>query len=140
MRRKIDNHLAKWRSDKDGKCLMIEGARQVGKTYSVSEFGKNYDSYIEINFANNPELSRIFDNGLDAESILFNLRIEFPGRVTPNNTLLLLDETHLCSPARTALKPLAVDGRLDVISSGSLLGLHYEDTTFILPGTSPIMN
>ena len=108
---------------------MIKGARQVGKTYLVREFGKNeYDSFIEINFIKNKELKEIFNAELDAESIYKRMTAQMRGiRLIANKTLIFLDEIQACGRARTALKFLAEDGRFDIITSGSLLGLTYGE-------------
>ena len=63
MRRKIDQYLKNWKEKKDRKPLIIKGARQVGKTYSIREFGKTYKSFIEINFVTHPEFKSIFSQG-----------------------------------------------------------------------------
>ncbi len=70
LRRKTYSTLLKWKNNHTKKCLMIKGARQVGKTYLVREFGKNeYESFIEMNFIKNPNLKDIFSSDLDAETI-----------------------------------------------------------------------
>ena len=108
---------------------MIKGARQVGKTYLVREFGKNeYESFIEINFIKNKELKEIFGGELDAENIYKRLSAQIRGvKLIPNKTLIFLDEIQACGRARTSLKFLAEDGRFDIITSGSLLGLTYGE-------------
>ncbi len=108
---------------------MIKGARQVGKTYLVREFGnKEYKSFIEINFIKNRDLKRIFDGTLDAESLYKKMTAMIDGiKLIEGDTLIFLDEIQACGNARTALKFLAEDGRFDVITSGSLLGLAYGE-------------
>ncbi|MCQ2398863.1 MAG: DUF4143 domain-containing protein, partial [Sphaerochaetaceae bacterium] len=104
-----------------------KGARQTGKTYLVEAFGRNeYQSFIEINFLENPQLKQIFEGSISAKDIYKKLTLLLPGKkLIPNNTLIFLDEIQQCSKARTALKFLAQDNSFDVIASGSLLGLHY---------------
>ena len=108
---------------------MIKGARQVGKTYLVREFGKReYESFIEINFLKSPELKNIFSGDLSAENIYKKMSANIRGiKFIPGNTLIFLDEIQNCGNARTAIKFLAEDGRYDVIESGSLLGLSYAE-------------
>ncbi len=125
LKRKAYKELLGWKNTHKNDCLMVKGERQVGKTYLIREFGKTeYTSFIEINFIKNQELKQIFNGSLDAESIYKRLTAMISGaRLIKNNTLIFLDEIQACGNARTALKFLAEDGRFDVISSGSLLGL-----------------
>ncbi len=129
LKRKAYKNLLEWKEKHSKNCLMIKGARQVGKTYLVREFGKNeYDSFIEINFIKNKELKEIFNAELDAESIYKRMTAQMRGiRLIANKTLIFLDEIQACGRARTALKFLAEDGRFDIITSGSLLGLTYGE-------------
>ena len=129
MKRKIYDRLLSWKRGSNKKPLMIKGARQVGKTYIVREFGSNeYDSFVELNFILNPEYKDIFDGTLSAEEIYKRLSAQVRGvKLIPNNTLIFLDEIQNCGNARTAIKFLAEDGRFDIISSGSLLGLTYAE-------------
>lgn len=108
-------------------CLLLQGARQVGKTYSVSEFGRaEYEHVISINFEESPAYRTIFDGSLDVDNIIAQISLVVPGAVfEPGKTLLFLDEIQSCPNARTALKFLTIDGRFDVIASGSLLGINY---------------
>lgn len=129
LKRKAYQKLLEWKEKQSKKCLMIKGARQVGKTYLVREFGKNeYESFIEINFIKNKELKEIFSGELDAENIYKRLSAQIRGvKLIPNKTLIFLDEIQACGRARTSLKFLAEDGRFDIITSGSLLGLTYGE-------------
>ncbi|MDO5444725.1 MAG: AAA family ATPase [Eubacteriales bacterium] len=131
LKRKIQVQLEEWKRTRNDKCLVITGARQVGKTYIVRKFSEeNYASYIELNFIENPQLANIFRDRLSADSILSAIRLYFPEKeIIPGNTLLLLDEIQECSNAITALKFLAADSRIDVIATGSLLGLRYKGNT-----------
>ena len=119
--------LLDWKNNRGQHCLLIKGARQVGKTFLVREFGRaEYESFIEINFLEHPELKIIFDGDRSAETIFKNITYNIPNvRLVPHKTLLFLDEIQKCANARTALKFLAQDDRFDVIASGSLLGLAY---------------
>lgn len=127
LKRKMYRFLINWKTKKEKECLLIKGARQIGKTFIVEEFGNNeYESFIEINFLKTPRLKAIFDGDLTAEEIYKRMSAHLPGkRFTEGSTLIFLDEIQKCAAARTALKFLAEDDRYDVIASGSLLGLHY---------------
>ena len=127
LKRKIYEKLLDWKNNRGQHCLLIKGARQVGKTYIVREFGKaEYESFIEINFLEHPEFKIIFDGDRSAETIFKNISYNIPNvKLVPHRTLLFLDEIQKCANARTALKFLAQDERFDVIASGSLLGLAY---------------
>jgi len=129
LKRKVYNELVAWKENHDKKCLMIRGARQVGKTYIIREFGnKEYQSYIEINFVKNKSLKEIFNGDLDAPSIYKKMTANMPDiQLIPHNTLIFLDEIQVCGRARTAIKFLAEDNQFDIITSGSLLGLTYGE-------------
>ena len=129
LKRKIYQKLVDWKITHKNNCLMVEGARQVGKTYIIREFGKKeYESFIEINFIKNQELKQIFNGSLDADSIYKRMSAMINDvNFVKGNTLIFLDEIQACGNARTALKFLAEDGRFDVITSGSLLGLTYGE-------------
>lgn len=133
LRRKVYSELLKWqeqRRDKNlRKCLLIKGARQVGKSFIVREFGLNeYDSFISIDFFKQPQLKQIFSGDLSSEEIFKRITANIPGaKLIQGSTLIFLDEIQRCGNARTALKFLAEDMRYDVIASGSLLGLAYGD-------------
>lgn len=127
LKRKVYHQLVKWKNSDNKKCLIIKGARQVGKTTLIRVFGQaEYDSFIEINFLRQPELKQIFNGNLSGEEIYKKMTASMPGiKMLPGKTLIFLDEIQKCAAARTALKFLAEDGRYDVIASGSLLGLSY---------------
>lgn len=129
LKRKIYKALINWKNTANHKCLMIRGARQVGKTYIVREFGRNeYESFIEINFIQNPELKQIFSESLSADTIYKRMTANMADiRLIPGKTLIFLDEIQTCGNARTAIKFLSEDGRYDIITSGSLLGLTYGE-------------
>ena len=127
LKRKMYDRLLEWKKNKGTECLLIKGARQVGKTYLVRQFGANeYKSFIEINFHMQSNLKAIFEGELSSEEIFKRITANIPGvKLIPGKTLLFLDEIQKCANARTALKFLAQDERFDVIASGSLLGLAY---------------
>ncbi len=131
LKRKINDVLLKWKNTNSSKCLLLEGARQIGKTFSIREFAKeNYSSFIEINFIENPSLINVFSEELDTNSIMTKLGLYMPGiKIIEGSTLLFLDEIQECSSAITALKFLASDERIDVVCSGSALGIKYNTYT-----------
>ena len=128
LNRKINEYLIEWKSDSNKLPLVIEGARQVGKTTSIRAFAqKNYKTVYELNFFTHPEQMSIFSGSLESDEILFRLSLTFPDKeYVAGSTLIFLDEIQDCPNARTALKFLARDKRFDVIASGSLLGINYK--------------
>ena len=129
--RKIIDKLTQWKNDAHHKSLVIKGARQVGKTYAVNEFGAaNYERVISLNFEEHPEYRTIFATDHSADAIYAQLSLFFPGaEFAQRKTLLFLDEIQSCPDAITSLKFLTIDGRADVIASGSLLGTSYKDVS-----------
>lgn len=124
--RKIDYFLDKWKNSNNNECLLVKGARQIGKTYAIRTFGKKYKSYIELNFIENPEYKTIFNGKLNAHEIKKKITLSINNiNFIENDTLLFLDEIQECPQARTALKFLAQDDTIDVVASGSLLGISY---------------
>jgi predicted AAA+ superfamily ATPase len=136
MERKITNFLLDWKKDRPKECLLIKGARQVGKTYIIEDFGKKYyKSLITLNFFENPELKEIFAGNLSASEILNKTSFRLQDfKFIKNHTLLFLDEIQECPQARTALKFLAQDSGFDCIASGSMLGIAYKDIASIPVG------
>ena len=131
LERKITTKLLEWKKEEKKPCLLIRGARQVGKTFIIDNFAKkHYKNYIYINFELSPEYKEIFSGNLDIRTLKMKLEVTFPDKkIEPNQTILFLDEIQSCPNARTALKSFALDGTIDVISSGSLLGLYYKEVT-----------
>lgn len=133
-KRKIDIFLENWKTKKDKNPLLIVGIRQCGKTRSILNFAeKNYKNVIEINFWNNPDYCSDFDGELNVDVLISNISLRFPNiRINSKDTLLFFDEIQECPRARLALKNFKVDGRYDVIGSGSYLGINgyvVGDTT-----------
>lgn len=128
MRRKISDELKKWSALKDRKCLVVQGARQVGKTYSIERFAEeNYEEVIEINFKEIPSAAEIFAGDLSVDAMIMAMRFRFPDKkILPGKCLIFLDEIQECQEAITSLKFWATDNRYDVIASGSLLGIDYK--------------
>ena len=128
LKRKIYDDLIKWKSRSDKQCLVIKGARQVGKTYIVERFAvENYEYITTLNFEKNQAYKVIFDGDLDVDTLIKQISLRVPGaKLIPGETLLFLDEIQSCPNARTALKFFTIDGRFDVIATGSLLGINYK--------------
>lgn len=128
LKRKITIDLINWKNSDNRKALIIEGARQVGKTYIVREFAKAEYSknFIEINFISNPSYKNIFTGDLSFEAIFEKIKILFPDQKYNTETLLFLDEVQECPEAITSLKSLGDQKIFSVIASGSLLGVHYN--------------
>jgi len=129
LRRKIADELLKWKNREGKMCLVVKGARQVGKTFSIDKFAReNYAYYTYINFDENPTYRAIFDGDLDVATLIKQISLRVPGaELVQGETLLFLDEIQNCPRARTALKFFAIDKRFDIIASGSLLGINYKD-------------
>ena len=136
LKRKFYDKLLEWKNNHKQTCLLVKGARQIGKTFIIDLFGReNYESYIYINFIEMPQTKDIFSGELTADEIYKLLTLVMPEvKYIEHNTLLFLDEIQECPQARTALKFLAIDGRFDVIASGSLLGISYKEVTSIPVG------
>lgn len=126
--RKFYDWLKDWKSRHGQECLLIKGARQIGKTYIVEKLGREeYESFIEFNFVLEPELADVFEGSLKADDLLRKISAYIgTQKLIPGKTLIFLDEIQECPNARTALKSFALDGRYDVIASGSLLGIKYR--------------
>ena len=135
LKRKVDLFLQKWKENANRKPLIISGARQIGKTTSIKEFGKTYQSFIEINFITMPQFKKIFQNGYKVGNIIKEISLLNPTfKFIENNTLILFDEIQAYPDAATSLKPFCEDGRFDVICSGSLLGVNYKKISSIPVG------
>ena len=129
LKRKVDNFLACWKDNPNRKPLIIKGARQIGKTESVRAFGKaNYKSVIEINFVLDKKFRDIFEDGYDVDSIVKNITLLNPElNFIPYHTLIFFDELQKCPDCATSLKSFCQDERYDVICSGSLMGIYYQE-------------
>lgn len=128
LKRKISASIKEWIETKNKKCLVVRGARQTGKTYTIEQFAKeNYEEFVEINFKEMPSAADIFSGDLTVNNMIMAIRFRFPDKkVIPGKTLIFLDEIQECSEAITSLKFWALDNRFDVIASGSLLGIDYN--------------
>lgn len=131
MQRKFYNILLNWKNKADKMCMLVRGARQIGKTYIIDLFGRTeYENYVYINFEENPSYKDIFSGDLDVNTLTaeISLRVK-DAHLVGGKTLIFLDEIQNCPQARTALKFFSMDKRYDVIASGSLLGLNYKDVS-----------
>jgi uncharacterized protein len=130
LRRKFYDILVNWKQTKKNECLLVNGARQVGKTFIIEQFGNlNYKKYIYLNLLKNPEQRDIFEGSLEPDEIYKRLSLYVSNvELIVNDTLIFIDEIQVCPKARTALKFLAMDSKYDVVASGSLLGIHYNKT------------
>ena len=130
LKRKVISFLKEWKNRPNRKPLLIEGPRQVGKTFSVRTFAKvEYQSCFELNFLQFPSLKTIFSGDLSSEEILTGIRLNLTSQpFIPGKTLLFLDEIQACPEAVTSLKFLGEDSRFDVIASGSALGIVHAQT------------
>lgn len=129
LKRKIDQFLSDWKKNPNRLPLVIKGARQIGKTASVSAFArKNYESVIEINFVFQKKYNDIFKEGYEVDSIVKNISFINPSlKFIPGKTLFFFDEMQSCPACATSLKSFKIDGRYDVICSGSLMGINYRE-------------
>ncbi len=128
LKRKIDAYLEAWKSDPDRKPLIVKGPRQVGKTESVSRFaGRHYGSVVNINFVEEPKYKMITADGYRVDDIIKNISRLDPSKHFPvGDTLIFFDELQEFPDIATALKFFKIDGRFDVICSGSMLGINYR--------------
>ncbi|MCQ2394972.1 MAG: ATP-binding protein [Kiritimatiellae bacterium] len=129
LQRKFYRYLLNWKAAHQHECLLVRGARQIGKTYIIEKFAReNYTNFIALNFAIDPTACEIFEGSLTAEDIYRRISAFVPEvKLIPGETMIFLDEIQECANARTALKPLALDGRYDVVATGSLLGIKYKN-------------
>ncbi len=128
LRRKAYDKLLSWKNQSEKKALCVIGARQIGKTTLIREFGKkNYKHFVEINFILDKNAKAIFDKELDVKTIITNFTAYAQKQMPPHETLIFFDEIQACPNARTAIKFLVEDGRFDYIESGSLLGTKYQE-------------
>mgnify|MGYP004592366471 FL=1 len=140
LKRKVYQELLKWKEEANGKALCIIGARQIGKTTLIREFGKNeYEYFAELNFVTDERAADIFNGKLTAEAVITNLTAYLQTPLEPGKTLILLDEVQECPQVRSAIKFLAEDGRFDYIESGSLPGVRYKEVASYPVGFEQIL-
>jgi len=126
LKRKIERQLTEWKNTSGHKPLIVKGCRQCGKTFSVLDFAKkNYKHVVYLNFFENPDYASVFAGSLEIDNIvmLLSALLGKDAVFKAGETVLVLDEIQDCPEARTALKFFRIDGRYDVIGTGSLLGV-----------------
>ena len=124
LKRKIDEVLRQWKLKPERKPMIVKGPRQVGKTASVMRFAEaNYQSVVYINFVEEPKYKLITEDGYKTDDVIRNIsRMDPSKRFIPGETLIFFDELQEHPDIATALKFFHMDGRFDVICSGSMLG------------------
>jgi predicted AAA+ superfamily ATPase len=125
LERKVYKLLLEWKTKPRKMALLVKGARQVGKTFSIMQFArKQYKNIVHINFDENPAYRTIFDGDLDMDTLVKQISLRAPTvEIIPGSTLIFLDEIQNCPKAQTALKFITQDGRFDCVATGSLLGI-----------------
>lgn len=108
-------------------ALLIEGARQIGKTFSIRQFGKKFKTYIEINFIEQPEAISLFKDLSNTKDLLARLSLFTKQKLIKRDTLIFFDEVQICSEVITYIKFLVDEGSYNYILSGSLLGIEIND-------------
>ena len=128
LKRKAIASIKNWVNTKNKKCLVVQGARQTGKTYIIERFAEdNYEELLEINFKQMVSAVDIFSGDLTVDNMVMAMRFRFPEKkIIPGKTMIFFDEIQECQEAITSLKFWAIDNRFDVIASGSLLGIDYK--------------
>lgn len=128
LKRKIDDYLIDWKNNKNRMPLIVKGARQIGKTESIRNFGlNNYKNFIEINFVLQPEFKDIFNKGFEIDRVIKDITLKNGDfHFISGDTLIFFDEIQEYPSCATSLKAFKEDGRFDVICSGSLMGINYE--------------
>ncbi len=135
-KRKIYEKMREWKQESDGKtALLIEGARRVGKSTVVEEFGKNeYESYILIDFSVASKTVReLFDDISDLNYLFLQLQLQYKVDLQERKSLIIFDEVQLCPMARQAIKSLVKDHRYDYIETGSLISIKRNVKGILIP-------
>ena len=124
MYRSIIEKLNKWKNSLNRKPLILRGARQVGKTWILEEFGKSFaDGFVKIDFDKEPNFAELFENSKDPNAIIQKLSFSFERKIT-KNTLIIFDEIQACPNALNSLKYFCEDaGEYYITAAGSLLGI-----------------
>lgn len=135
-KRKIYQKMSEWKESSNGKtALLIEGARRVGKSTIVREFGKNeYRSYILIDFAFAPKAIReLFEDLPELDYLFVQLQLQYKTDLHSRESLIIFDEVQFCPKARQAIKVLVADGRYDYIETGSLISIRKSVEKILIP-------
>ena len=135
MYRKVMSYFETWKESEHRKPLILQGARQVGKTYSVLEFGRNfYENVAYFNFETNPKLSETFEENISPEYLIPILSHIAGQTIVREKTLIVFDEIQLCERALTSLKYFCEDAPdYHIIVAGSLLGVAVNRAKFSFP-------
>jgi len=135
MKRKITNALVEWKNSKNRKPLIVNGARQIGKTYIINEFGNaEYSNLVYINLETNPAIRNIFDGNIAPTNLLPLLETETDSRIIAGETLLFFDEIQACERALTSLKYFCEQApEYHVVAAGSLLGVAVNREKYSFP-------
>ena len=125
LKRKIEEELVAWKANPNRKPIVIKGCRQCGKTFIVQKFAEeNYANVVYLNFMQDPDYALAFEGSKRVDDIVMNLSAMMPQtKFVPGETCIIIDEIQECPSARTALKFFKMDGRYDIIATGSLLGV-----------------
>ena len=135
LKRKIDVVFNRFLADPRKSALLITGSRQVGKTFSIRQFGqKHFKSFVEINFIKDKEARAVFENAVDEKDVLLRLSAVVDGRLIPGETLIFLDEVQKCPEAVTYIKFLVDEGSYRYVLSGSLLGVELKNVRSVPVG------
>ncbi|MBQ9610637.1 MAG: ATP-binding protein [Lachnospiraceae bacterium] len=135
-KRKIYSKLLNWKKESNGKtALLVEGARRIGKSTVVEEFGKNeYQSYIFIDFSvASKSVIELFDDMSDLNYFFLQLQLQYKTDLHERNSLIVFDEVQLCPKARQAIKTLVKDHRYDYIETGSLISIKKNVKDILIP-------
>lgn len=137
LKRKIEKTLLNWLNTENRNPLILKGCRQCGKTFSVLQFAQqHYKHVVYLNFFENPDYRTIFEGSLKVDDVVLMMSA-FVGanvRFIPHETVIVLDEIQECPRARAALKFFKLDGRFDVLATGSLLGISgYRSEDYSVP-------
>ena len=127
IQRKVNQQLEQFYKN-EKKALLVTGARQTGKTYSIRAFGKShFTNYIEVNFIDNPDAIKLFSQAKNSDDILLRLSAYTQQKLVKDQTLIFFDEVQECKDILTAIKFLVDEGSYRYILSGSLLGVELKD-------------
>lgn len=127
MERELIQYLRKWKISTIRKPLILRGARQVGKTWLVNEFGKEFPSFVSINLERQPEIARLFDDSLDSKQLIHKIQLITEKKIIPGETLLFIDEAQVAPRSLIALRYFYEENpALHVIAAGSLLDFAIE--------------
>ena len=134
MKRKITGQLVEWKNSSTRKPLILNGARQVGKTFTLREFGReNYKNTVYVNLESNGTVASMFNDDISPSKLIKYLEAETGERILPNETLVILDEIQSCERAVTSLKYFCEEApEYHIAAAGSLLGvaINRNQTSF----------